>query len=152
MTLGYFRCYVLLRVSTFPTISECRSLFFGAACCDCRHTRFVTLEKLAQDSTMPPRHHLAVMRLRSETLQSRQPLIPQMTINRMTRRFERNFMRQIEILACKWIALMMSLYSHYFLCDNSRLYDFCEKLYRSIVCNPCACTAPIIHIDFETIA
>ena len=152
MTLGYFRCYVLLRVPTFPTISECRSLFFGAACCDCRQTRFVTLEKLAQDSTMPPRHHLAVMRLRSETLQSRQPLIPQMTINRMTRRFERNFMRQIEILACKWIALMMSLYSHYFLCVYNRLCVISKKFVVSMDCIVQMALATRNHIEFETIA
>ncbi len=89
MTLGFFRCYELSRVSTFPTISEYRSLFFGAACSDCWRIGFVTFEKLAQDSTMPPRHHLAVMRLCSETLKSGQPLIPWMTINRMTRLFER---------------------------------------------------------------
>ena len=41
--------YLVSRVSTFPTISECRSMFFGAACSDCRHTGFVPFEQLAQD-------------------------------------------------------------------------------------------------------
>ena len=40
---------MLLRVSTIPTISECRSMFFGAVCSDCRHTGFVLFEQLAQD-------------------------------------------------------------------------------------------------------
>ena len=47
--LGAFRAYVRSRVSTFPTISECRSMFFGAACSDCRHTGFVPFEQLARD-------------------------------------------------------------------------------------------------------
>ena len=40
---------MLSPVSTFPTISECRSLFFGAACSNCRHTGLVPFEQLAQD-------------------------------------------------------------------------------------------------------
>ena len=47
--LGASRAYVRSRVSTFPTISECRSMFFGAACSHCRHTGFVPFEQLAQD-------------------------------------------------------------------------------------------------------
>ena len=152
MTLGFFRCYELSRVSTFPTISEYRSLFFGAACSDCWRIGFVTFEKLAQDSTMPPRHHLAVMRLRSETLKSGQPLIPWMTINRMTRLFERIFMREIYTLARKWISLLVSLYPHNLLCDNSRLGVISKKFVGSMDCIVQMALATRIHIEFETIA
>ena len=47
--LGTSRAHMRSRVSTFPTISESRSMFFGAACSDCRHTRFVPFERLARD-------------------------------------------------------------------------------------------------------
>ena len=46
---GAFNAYVQSQVSTFPTISECRSLFVGAGCSDCQHTGFVPFEQLAQD-------------------------------------------------------------------------------------------------------
>ena len=36
-------------MTAFPTISECRSMFFGAACSDCRDTGFVSFEQLAHD-------------------------------------------------------------------------------------------------------
>ena len=47
--LGPSCAYVLSQVSTFPTISECRSMFFGAACSDCPRTGFVPFEKPASD-------------------------------------------------------------------------------------------------------
>ena len=40
---------MLSRVSTFPTISECRSIFLGAAFSDCWRIGFVPFEQLAQD-------------------------------------------------------------------------------------------------------
>ena len=40
---------MLSRVSTFPTISESPSLFFGAAFSDCRHTGLVPFEQQAED-------------------------------------------------------------------------------------------------------
>ena len=47
--LGDSGVYVGSRVSKFPTISECRSMSFGAACSDFRHTGFVPFEQLARD-------------------------------------------------------------------------------------------------------
>ena len=47
--LSAVRFCVLSQLSAFLTIPECQSMFFGAACSNCRHTGFVPFEQLAQD-------------------------------------------------------------------------------------------------------